>query len=104
METHSSAALSALWAFVGIVFVLVGLRLYTRLHLMDRHGPDDYVYTASSVCAIPTSMLHAAGLETLAHFSLLTQYIHLGFAAHPYGVHAGLSHVRLRTKHGYTFG
>lgn len=52
MEAHASAALSAMWAFVGVVFVFVGLRLYTRLHLLDRHGPDDYAYTLSSVCAI----------------------------------------------------
>lgn len=48
-----TTVLSSLWVFVAIAFVFVGLRLYTRLYLIDRHGPDDFAYTAGSASAIP---------------------------------------------------
>lgn len=49
MGDNASAALAAMWAFVGIILILLGLRLYTRNHLIDRLGPDDYAYTISCV-------------------------------------------------------
>lgn len=41
--------LPIMWTFVGVVFLFVGLRLYTRIHLIDSLGSDDHAYTASSV-------------------------------------------------------
>lgn len=109
METYTSAALPAMWAFVGVVFMFVGLRLYTRLHLLDSHGPDDYAYTLSSVSGPAGSCSGVSGIsapqaDCLSCGDPLTRLHDLGHASHPYGVHAGLCQVWLRTEHGHAVG
>lgn len=49
MGGQATVTLATMWAFVVIVFVFVGLRLYTRMHLIDSLGWDDHAYTAGSV-------------------------------------------------------
>lgn len=49
MGGHALEVLPVMWVFVAIVFVFVGLRLYTRIRLIDSLRPDDYAYTMSSV-------------------------------------------------------
>ncbi|ROV94564.1 hypothetical protein VMCG_08147 [Cytospora schulzeri] len=49
MGGKATTFLPLMWVFVGIVLVFVGLRLYTRLHIVDQLGMDDHVYTLSGV-------------------------------------------------------
>ncbi|KAK7746386.1 hypothetical protein SLS53_002345 [Cytospora paraplurivora] len=49
MGGQATTVLPLMWAFVAIVFLFVGLRLYTRLHIVDQLGADDHIYTLSGI-------------------------------------------------------
>lgn len=42
--------LGILWTFQFIAFGLVGLRLYTRLHVVQTYGWDDHFFNIAVVC------------------------------------------------------
>lgn len=50
--------IGVLWMFQGIAFILVGLRLYTRLVVMSNYGWDDHFFNAAVVSILPR-VLHA---------------------------------------------
>lgn len=41
--------LGVMWMFQAIAFILVGLRLYTRLVVMSNYGWDDHFFNAAVV-------------------------------------------------------
>lgn len=41
--------LGVMWMFQAIAFILVGLRLYTRLVVMSNYGWDDHFFNAAAV-------------------------------------------------------
>lgn len=45
--------LGILWMFQVIAFILVGLRLYTRLVVMHNYGIDDHCFNFSVVSTFP---------------------------------------------------
>ncbi|ROW10044.1 hypothetical protein VPNG_06517 [Cytospora leucostoma] len=47
MGGRATTVLPLMWVFVAIVFVFIGLRLYTRLRIVDQLGADDHIYTMS---------------------------------------------------------
>ncbi|KUI60570.1 hypothetical protein VP1G_07795 [Cytospora mali] len=49
MGEQATTYLPLMWVFVAIVFVFIGLRLYTRLHIVDQLGTDDHVYNLSGI-------------------------------------------------------
>lgn len=49
MGGQATTILPIMWVLVGIVFVFMGLRMYTRTHVLDQLGMDDHVYNLSGV-------------------------------------------------------
>lgn len=64
MAGQAMVALPTMWVLVAIVLIFVGLRLYTRIHLLDSLGSDDHVYWASSV---RTSIFQGHSLTMIIH-------------------------------------
>lgn len=46
-----------LWMFQALAFILVGLRLYTRLVVMSNYGWDDHFFNAAVVSYCPSSTI-----------------------------------------------
>lgn len=42
-------ALGVMWMLVGLVFLLLGLRLYTRIVCLASYGLDDHIYIVAFV-------------------------------------------------------
>lgn len=55
--------LGVLWMFQAIAFILVGLRLYTRLVVMSNFGWDDHFFNAAAVSS--NSWFYNVGIEGL---------------------------------------
>lgn len=53
MGGQATTILPIMWVLVGIVFVFMGLRMYTRTHVLDQLGMDDHVYNLSGVSGYP---------------------------------------------------
>lgn len=53
MGGQATTILPIMWVLVGIVFVFMGLRMYTRTHVLDQLGMDDHVYNLSGVSGTP---------------------------------------------------
>ncbi|EGO57948.1 hypothetical protein NEUTE1DRAFT_137717 [Neurospora tetrasperma FGSC 2508] len=49
MSEDASRALVIMWVIVGVVFVLVILRVYTRVVYMAAYGVDDWIYVAAFI-------------------------------------------------------
>ncbi|ESA43320.1 hypothetical protein GE21DRAFT_4552 [Neurospora crassa] len=49
MSEDASRALVIMWVIVGVVFVLVILRVYTRVVCMAAYGVDDWIYVAAFI-------------------------------------------------------
>lgn len=52
MSEGASTALAIMWLMVGLVFVLVILRVYTRVVCMAAYGIDDWIYVAAFVSSV----------------------------------------------------
>lgn len=52
MGEHASTALAIMWMMAGLVFILVILRVYTRVVCMAAYGTDDWIYVAAFVSSI----------------------------------------------------
>lgn len=57
--------LGVMWMFQVIAFLLVGLRLYTRLVVMSNYGWDDHFFNAAVVSLLPC-VYHAVNWERLS--------------------------------------
>lgn len=63
-----------LWMFQAFAFILVGLRLYTRLVVMSNYGWDDHCFNAAVVSYCPLStMLPLEGELFAIQFGLVIQ-------------------------------
>ena len=52
MDEDASTALAIMWMMVGVVFVLVILRVYTRVVCLAAYGIDDWIYVAAFVSSL----------------------------------------------------
>ncbi|KAK3391828.1 hypothetical protein B0T20DRAFT_361436 [Sordaria brevicollis] len=57
ISENASTALAIMWMMVGVVFVLVVLRVYTRVVFLASYGIDDWIYVAASICLLVYTIL-----------------------------------------------
>lgn len=43
-------AIVVIWAMTAMSFILIPLRIYTRVYVLKAFGPDDYLYNLGWVC------------------------------------------------------
>lgn len=55
-------AISVMWAMTGVSFILVPLRLYTRIFIVKALGVDDHVFVLAWVSVCLTAVLDFATL------------------------------------------
>lgn len=52
ISDNASTALAIMWMMAGVVFVLVILRVYTRVVYLAAYGIDDWIYVAAFVSSL----------------------------------------------------
>ncbi|KAI3397110.1 hypothetical protein diail_11253 [Diaporthe ilicicola] len=52
LKQEAPMMLGVLWMFVVIAFILVGLRLYTRMVVMQNYGIDDHFFNFAVLCLV----------------------------------------------------
>ncbi|KAK3340623.1 hypothetical protein B0H65DRAFT_510725 [Neurospora tetraspora] len=57
MGEHASTALAIMWMMAGLVFILVILRVYTRVVCMAAYGTDDWIYVAAFIVLLIYTVL-----------------------------------------------
>lgn len=49
MDGKAPGAMAAMWTFVGLVFIFLALRVYTRIVCVASYGLDDHVYSLAFI-------------------------------------------------------
>lgn len=69
--------LGIIWMFQFIAFILVGLRLYTRLVVVHNYGIDDHFFNFAVVSAADLFNLHSVNRSSLYHYRLVVASRHM---------------------------